>query len=155
MRLESRFSGVKEVKRALDNLPTATRRKMIWPAAFASAGYLRDQAVRNVATMFTKEDTGTLAKNIRVYKVRNVDGKLRWAIMVRRGNALHPTKRVNGAKVRIAEYAAVLQFGRRNGTMKAYPWLSTAMARGRQVAHGLFLTRARRGLIEAAQEAKR
>lgn len=158
MQMEFQAKGIKELEKTFSKLPKTARRKVFRVALRRGAAVVRKAAVENVKAIATQEPTGTLARNIAQYSARDTkDGKMRQVIQVRR-KAVHPTKRRGGkkgqdGKQRVAEYAAVLEYGKQNQPPRS--WLRKAAREKVGEVLQLMAQDVRQRMIDAIMEARR
>lgn len=120
MEISANITGVKEVEKVFRKLPASSQNKAFRPALRKGGYVVRDQARKNVKAVVSNEATGLLERNLRVYSLRKLRGNLRVGVQVKRGL-------VSRKGVRVGLYAAVLEYGRNDGTQPPRSWIRKAI----------------------------
>lgn len=125
MEIDTSVQGLKEVEAIMRRIPTTMRTLAGHRALAAGANVIKQAAVSNLKaiTAESKVATGTLAKGIRIYKMKKKRGMLRVGVMVQKG-LVNKKKIVKGKPVRVGLYASVLEFGKKNQPPRS--WLRSA-----------------------------
>lgn len=147
MKLDVRFSGIKELARVFGELPRAMQRKSYYKALMASAGVVRDAAVDNLKSMPMDDATGTLEKNIRVYRLKKLRSFYRVAVRVRKGAVNTKKKDGSGNPVRVGLYGSVLEYGKKNQPPRS--WIRKAIREERAEAIQRMASKMRETMAEA------
>lgn len=83
---------------------------------------------------------------------KNFRGNLRRIIQIKK-NAVHPTKRDSQGPVRVAVYAAVLEYGKSGQPPR--PWLRKAIRETKTKVVDVVRREATKKMVEAIRDAKR
>jgi len=126
MRVSTDIRNDKAIERVFEILPGRIRKKVSRKALRKGASIVAKSARKNIRsiTASSKVTTGTLAKGIRFYNMKNYKGALRVGVMVQKG-LVNEKKIINGKPVRVGLYASVLEYGKANQTPR--PWLRPAL----------------------------
>lgn len=108
---QTKITGIKEVIETFSKLPKSVRNKAMRPALRVGATVIQKAAIANLLSVLSGSSTGLLQRNIRIYNLKKFRGKLRVAVMVKRG-LVYPGRIVKGKPVRVGEAAAVLEYGK-------------------------------------------
>lgn len=132
MKLENRIQGVEQLNKVFANLPRSMQNKAYYQALLAGGGLVRDAAQKNVQAVVSSEATGTLAKNLRVYRLKKKRGWYRVAVRVRKGAVNTKRKDKDGNPVRVGLYGSVLEYGKKGQAPRS--WLRKAIREERSAA---------------------
>lgn len=115
--MDYKITGQDELLKCMANLPHSTQTKVLRYAGRAGAKIIAAAAAENVRAITSEHATGLLAKNIKVYSLRSVNGMIRFGVMVK--------SHLNTSKgVRVGLYASVLEYGKNNQPPRS--WLRKA-----------------------------
>lgn len=153
MDLETRITGVEDIEKVFNELPRALQRKAYYRALMAGGGVVQRAAVLNIkSTFLSDEATGTLAKNIRVNRLKKYRGNYRVAVRVRKGAVNKKKKDKDGNPVRVGLYGSVLEYGKKNQPPRS--WLRKAL-RSEQASSVQAITDGmRKNMLQALNDAK-
>lgn len=153
MKLETRIQGIEDIAKVFNELPRSMQRRAYYRALMSGAGVVRDAAVRNLKAMPMNESTGSLAKNIRVYRKKRRRGLYGVAVRVRRGALNRRKKDGDGNPVRIGLYGSVLEYGKKNQPPRS--WIRKAIREERSQAIDKLSSGMRKHMLESLDDAKK
>lgn len=152
MKIEVRIQGINDIVNVFNELPRSMQRKVYYRALLAGGGVVKQAAEQNLKSMPMDEATGTLAKNIRVYRLKKRRGLYRVAVRVRKGAVNKRKKDGAGDPVRVGLYGSVLEYGKKNQAPRS--WIRKAIREERNQAVSRVSDGMRRHMIEALNDAK-
>jgi len=111
------IKGIDDTLKALDNLPSALRRKALRKALQAGGKVVQKKAVSNLLSQQSDEATGQLAKNIVIRVLKTKNKIMRIAVII-------AGKKINRKGVRLGLIGSVFELGDAN--QPARPFLRPA-----------------------------
>lgn len=153
MDFRSKIQGVGDIDKVFLNLPKAMQTKAYYQALFAGAGIVRDAASNNVKSLVSSEATGTLARNLRVNRLRKRRGLYRVAVRVRKGAVNTKKKDGKGNPVRVGLYGSVLEYGKKGQAPRS--WLRKALREERVLAIDKITAEMNKRIVMCIKEAQK
>lgn len=152
MNVNIKIEGVEQITAVFKQLPRSMQTKAYYRALFSGASAVKAGAEQNLKSMPMDEATGTLAKNIRVYRLKKRRGLYRVAVRVRKGATNKKKKDGSGAPVRVGLYGSVLEYGKKNQRPRS--WIRKAIREERNRAVNRVIDGMRKHMIESLNDAK-
>lgn len=153
MKIDVNIQGIEDLNKVFSQLPRSMQTKAYYRALFTGAGIVRRAAEQNVRGLPLSEATGTLAKNIRTYRLKKRrNGFFRVAVRVRKGAVNKMKKDKDGNPVRVGLYGSVLEYGKKNQAPRS--WLRKAISSEKSRAVQGISTGMRKHMVEALNDAK-
>jgi HK97 gp10 family phage protein len=115
----------KALLKVFESLPRALELKLLRFVMRKGASVVKRHAENNIRSLVSSEATHTLEKSIEVKKLKNLNGKMRYAVRIKPKSINQTKLDGNGKPVRVGLYGAVLEYGKKNQPPRA--WLRNAM----------------------------
>lgn len=113
MDFSANITGLSELINTFTKLPAKVQKRALKPALRKGGKVIRDKATEKVKSLVSAEATGLGENSLRVYNMKNKDGKLRVGVMVKKG-----LKTKKG--VRVGLYMSVLEYGKKDQPPRSY-----------------------------------
>lgn len=154
MEFSAKLEGEQQLIKVFAKLPKATRRRAINPAMRKGATYVKDLAQVYLNSVLSGRSTGLLQRSLTVYMGKRYQGNNRFIVQVKKG-LVNTKKIVNGSPVRVGMYAAVLEYGKKDGSQPPRSWIRRASREGKGQAITIVTQEIGKNISLAVSEAKK